>query len=145
HSNLRLSGLNLEGRQLERARQLVQPANGNTLELHQGDACALPFADRTFDHVLAVECIFHFPSRERFFTEAYRAMAPGGPLALSDFVPSALFLPIARIATESPALARFQYFGRCNLSATVHTYRRLAAQTGFDLLIERNITRNTLP
>jgi|FEC22Drversion2_1045045.scaffolds.fasta_scaffold01768_10 SAM-dependent methyltransferase len=76
HHDMRLVGLNLESRQLDRARQLIQPTAGNVLELHQGDACALPFADASFDRVLAVECIFHFPSRARFLSEAFRVL-PG--------------------------------------------------------------------
>ncbi len=145
HRDMYLVGLNLESRQLERARQLIQPAAGNALELHQGDACALPFADASFDRVLAVECIFHFPSRARFLGEAFRVLRPGGTLALSDFVPSTLALPIARAATEAPMLARYQYFGRCNIGCTAAGYRRLIRRVGFEPLAERNVTRNILP
>jgi SAM-dependent methyltransferase len=145
YTGLHMTGLNLDGRQLERARQLVVPQHGNRLELRQGDACALPFDNQSFDRVLAVESIFHFPSRVRFFQEAFRVLRPGGTLALSDFVPAFLFLPIARAATESPRLARFQYFGRCNLQYSIGRYRRMAARTGFVPLVERNITRNILP
>lgn len=140
-----MTGLNLDSRQLGRARQLILPRSGNRVDLCQGDACKLPFADQSFDRVLAVECIFHFPSRERFFGEAFRVLRPGGTLALSDFVPSLFFLPLARALTESPRFARFQYFGRCNLRFNIGRYRRMAAQTGFVPLVERNITGNIIP
>lgn len=145
HGRTQLTGLNLDHRQIERARQQVSAMNGNSIEFCQGDACRLPFADASFDRVLAVECIFHFPSREEFFKEAFRVLRPGGTLALSDFVPATLFRPVARLATEAPRLARYQYFGRCNLQYTVGNYRALAASTGFDPLVQRDITRNTLP
>ena len=61
-SDLQLVGLNIDDRQLDRAREQVQPQNNNQIEFIQGNACELPFEDNSFDVVLAVECIFHFPS-----------------------------------------------------------------------------------
>jgi SAM-dependent methyltransferase len=77
--------------------------------------------------------------------EVHRVLRPGGTAALSDFVPAAPFQPLAKAITGSPHLARFQYFGRCDLSFTISTYRRVLRDLGFQVLAERNITRNVQP
>ena len=140
-----LRGLNPDIRQLERARSLVSARPGNTVFFEEGDACALPYPESRFDRVLALESIFHFPSRERFFREAFRTLRAGGTLAITDFVPSAAALPLVRLATEMPALGRFQYFGRCDLSFTRRAYRRLAERVGFVPVAGQDITLHTLP
>lgn len=85
-SDLRMTGLNIDERQLELARRRVTAAPGNSIEFVQGDCCAMTFADASFDRALAVECIFHFPSRLAFFEHVARVLRPGGNLTLSDFV-----------------------------------------------------------
>ncbi|MGZ8200070.1 MAG: class I SAM-dependent methyltransferase [Methylosarcina sp.] len=143
YSNMKLTGLNLDGRQLQRARKLTAPEPDNTVEFVQGDACRLPFPDRSFDVVLAVECIFHFPSREHFFREVRRVLAPGGYLAISDFIPAPLIVPFAKI--RLPERLSRGFYGHCNLQYTDRDYRLLAGHTHFDVPIARDITAHTLP
>lgn len=139
-----LTGLNIDERQLKRARQQVLPLQDNQIGFCQGNATTLPFADASFDRLLAVECIFHFPSRADFFLEASRVLRPGGTLSLSDFVPSRGFAPLAAIG-NSQWFSKLNFFGNCNLTFTLQKYRRLAQESGLTVTEERDITRHTLP
>ena len=138
-----LTGLNIDERHLERARLRVTPLDYNSIVFQQGDACALPFADNSFDAVLAVECIFHFPSREKFFAEAYRVLKPGGYLALSDFL---LTKKLSRFDKfKFSQYLSNGFFGGCDVQFTPADYTALAAKSGFSVELADNINENTLP
>lgn len=147
YESLRLTGLNIDARQLERARRNVQSRARamNTIRFVEGDACALPFADASFDTVLAVECIFHFPSRQKFFEEAYRVLRPGGRLVLSDFLARAPLFPI--IAVLFPWFRRDleRIHGRSNQMATMTTYRGIERRVKLRRIATEDITRQTFP
>lgn len=141
-SGLNLVGVNIDERQLERARLKVAAQNGNRIDFKQGDACALPIADQAFDRVLAVECIFHFPDRRRFFDEAFRVLKPGGYLALSDLIPAAWYAPVARLGASAGPTQ--QLFGQCQV-CTMSAYHKLAEESGFAFTFKKDITANTIP
>ncbi len=144
-SGCQLVGLNIEERQLVRAREWVKPQNGNTIEFVQGDACAMPFADGQFDAVMAVECIFHFPSRKTFFGEARRVLRPGGTLAVSDFVVDGDKLDELVAWTESSGSDQGTYFGPTTRVPSSDTYARLGRAKGFAALSDVDITPETMP
>ena len=129
--NMELVGLNIDERQLLRAREQVKPRGDNQIRFEQGNACALPFADNSFDVVLAVECIFHFPSREDFFKEVFRVLKPGGYFALSDFSLHKKLRKLNRLSIAKPLTQGF--FGDCNAQFSLENYRELAQNTQFQL------------
>ena len=145
-SAVSLYGINIDERQVARAADVVLPRPGNALHFVHGDACRLPFASAAFDRVLAVECIFHFPSRRQFFAEARRVLRRGGKLALSDFVPAAA-------ATSEPPdpqkaeLARriAEKFGPMTAFPTLDEYRQLARETGFEVTVVDDVTPGLVP
>jgi ubiquinone/menaquinone biosynthesis C-methylase UbiE len=143
--NMDLVGLNIDPRQLEIARANIQIKNSNRAEFVEGDACFLPFADNSFDHVLAVECIFHFPSRQSFFQEVKRVLKPEGTLSLCDFVPRQFTLLLDKVIKPFVRPKIEASFGAVDYSYSISNYRDLAHKTGFVSLSERDITANTLP
>ena len=98
-----LAGVNVDPRQLAICRQVVA-AESNRLEWQEADACRLPFAAASFDAVLSIEAMFHFPSRRIFFAEAARVLKPGGVLVGSDITlaPSARALDVPGFCIEAP-------------------------------------------
>ncbi|WP_437840125.1 class I SAM-dependent methyltransferase [Sorangium sp. So ce1153] len=144
-SSVELVGLNIDPRQLERARRDVQVRPGNRVDFQEGDACRMPFPDAWFDVVLAIECAFHFESRARFLAEARRVLRPGGRLALCDFVPAPVMAPF--VAPSKRMLrAYFERFsGQSDFSTTLDRYRALGREAGLSPVHEEDITRGTLP
>jgi SAM-dependent methyltransferase len=144
-SGVEIVGLNIDPRQLERARAQVQARAGNSVSFVEGDACALPFPDASFDTVLALECAFHFPSRRRFFEEAARVLRPGGRLAVSDFVPARIAAPALRF--QDLVFGRYveRVSGPTDIQITREQYQALGRDAGLrvDRLVD--ITENTLP
>jgi ubiquinone/menaquinone biosynthesis C-methylase UbiE len=67
------------------ARELADEAGlGQSIELREGDARALPFGAAEFDAALAVTALAHIPDGRRAIPELVRVVRPGGRVGILD-------------------------------------------------------------
>jgi 2-polyprenyl-6-hydroxyphenyl methylase/3-demethylubiquinone-9 3-methyltransferase len=78
----RVCGLDADTESLAVARAYDQTG---TADYQQGDACALPYPDASFDVVCAMDLIEHVEHPGRLVAEASRVLAPGGVFFFHTF------------------------------------------------------------
>lgn len=108
-----------------------EPKKNSTLV--QGNAAALPFAEKTFSAVLAVLMLHHLPSPEaqqRTFVETFRVLQPGGAFLAVEIENNWLnrmlhirstFVPVA--PAEAPARLGAAGFADANIAFRSGAYR----------------------
>lgn len=147
---LTLKGVNIDGAQVTRARELIKPKNHNQVEFIEGNACNLPDFNVAFDIAIALECIFAFPSREMFFQGVRKNLAQKGKLIVVDFI---INPNISSLWTwfEREILSRL-ITGTYGSKATQEVkfiskkgYEEIAKKTGFKLVEVMDINKNVQP
>jgi SAM-dependent methyltransferase len=148
NTGCRLAGVNVDEGQLIRARQLLAEfgrGTGGPIPFITADGCRLPVRDTSIDHLLAVECLFHFPSRKQFFREAARVLRPGGTLGLTDFVAAPHSLHAIVTRTAQSGLGDASWYGHQSKPPTLANYERLGRAVGMDVIVRDDVTARTMP
>jgi ubiquinone/menaquinone biosynthesis C-methylase UbiE len=83
--DIRLTGVDFSPAMLERARDRAREL-GRPVDLREGDADALEFADGSFDTVVCTFSLCGIPDERQAVAEMRRVLRPGGLLLLADHV-----------------------------------------------------------
>lgn len=82
--NGRVVGLDVSSDMLSVARTIsLDSSAAGSIEWREGDVCAIPFADETFDVVFCTFALMFFPDRVAALQEMRRVLKPGGRMALA--------------------------------------------------------------
>lgn len=81
--DLSITGLDLSAAQVARATERARHVS-ERVRFVEGSALSLPFDDRTFDAVLSVASIKHWPDPARGLAECVRVLRAGGSLAVIE-------------------------------------------------------------
>ncbi|MFJ7175239.1 3'-O-demethyl-staurosporine methyltransferase StaMB [Streptomyces massasporeus] len=134
----RVTGISISEEQIRTANRLAAEAEvADRAVFQHGDAMKLPFADASFDAVMALESICHMPDRQQVFTEVCRVLRPGGRIVLTD-----IFERHPRKALRHPGIDKFCR-DLMSTTADIDDYVALLHRSGLRLREIVDVTEQT--
>lgn len=138
HTGARVTGISISEEQIKTAGRLAAEAGlADRAVFQHGDAMQLPFADASFDAVMALESVCHMPDRQQVFTEVCRVLRPGGRVVLTD-----VFERHPRKAVRHPGIDKFCH-DLMSTTADIDDYVALLHRSGLRLREILDVTEQT--
>lgn len=114
HPTISVTGVDLSVEQIARAvarSNRLPPTDANRIHFRAGSALALPFADNSFDAVVSIASVKHWPDRRRGVAEMARVLKEGGLLLAAETDRGCHLADARRFArnTHLPAPLRVPY------------------------------------
>ncbi len=120
----RVIGVDMTPSMVSKARVNAETGSYDNVEFRLGEIENLPVADGTVDVIIS-NCVINLsPDKPRVFDEAYRALKPGGRLAISDIV---AFAELSEAILKDMAL----YTGCMAGASLIADLKAMLAATGF--------------
>lgn len=88
YSGISIVAMDIVEKQIVEAKRRKPAIENSSISFIKGDAGNIPFEAERFTKVSALDCEYHFMTREKFYKEAYRVLQRGGVLAVTDMLPA---------------------------------------------------------
>jgi cyclopropane fatty-acyl-phospholipid synthase-like methyltransferase len=142
HQGAAVVGVNINPRQVERARRLARARLlEDRVHFHVTDFCATGLEAASFDVVWALESACYAEDKPAFLAEACRLLKPGGRLVVADG-----FLTRDDLSADERRLVeRWQRGWAIPGTPSVACFARQLREAGFGAVRFRDVTRHIVP